>query len=139
MRVRDMLGKMRISLVALAAVLLTHPAEAGFKVCNKTPHDTKVALGLFDGSAWSSRGWWTVPAHACRELLPEILKARYYYVFATDGEAGTWDGKMGFCVSPADTFSIKGRADCESHGYERRGFFEVDTGQARDFTQTLSD
>ncbi len=50
-----------------------------------------------------------------------------------------WDGKNGFCVGEADTFQIRGRADCAGHGYDRKGFFEIDTGQARDYTQTLSD
>jgi uncharacterized membrane protein len=53
--------------------------------------------------------------------------------------AGSWDGRNGFCVSPAGTFTIKGRADYESHGYDRKGFFEVDTGQSPNYTQNLSE
>jgi uncharacterized membrane protein len=130
---------MRTVLAALILSLIVVPAEAGFKVCNKTPHEAKVALGRFDGTAWTSRGWWTIPAKGCTELLPGALDARYYYLYATDDASGSWDGRRGFCVSAATSFEIRGRADCESHGYDRRGFFQIDTGQARDYTQSLAD
>lgn len=108
-------------------------------MCNKTAHDTKLALGLYDGATWSSRGWWTVPAESCREILPGPLSSRFYYLYATDNGSGSWDGRKSFCVAAADSFVIRGRGDCEAHGYDRKGFFEIDTGQARDYTQTLSE
>jgi len=40
-------------------------ALAAFQVCNKTAQPVKTAIGRFDGTAWSSQGWWTVgPAAA---------------------------------------------------------------------------
>lgn len=130
---------MRATLAALVMLLLALPCRAAFLVCNKTAHETKVALGRFDGSAWSSEGWWTVAPKACEKLIAGPLDARYYYLYATDGGTGSWDGKNGFCVAPADKFAIKGRSDCAKFGYDRKGFFEIDTGQARDYTQNLSD
>ena len=124
---------------ALSAVLVATPALAGFKVCNRTPHPARVALGLYDGTTWSSQGWWTVPAKGCAVLLSGPLLARFYYLYATDDLQGTWDGRKAFCVATADAFRIKGRGACEAHGYDRRGFFQIDTGRAPDFTQTLSD
>ena len=53
-------------------------------VCNKTTHDAKVALGRFDGFAWTSRGWWTLAAGRCTILLTKPLDARYYYLYAAD-------------------------------------------------------
>lgn len=125
--------------VTLALCLIALPAWAGFKLCNHSPHAVKVALGYFDGTAWTSRGWWTVTPKTCQELVSGPLQARYYYVYANDGGAGSWDGHNGFCVAASASFVIKGRADCEGHGYDRKGFFGIDTGQARDYTQTLSD
>jgi len=130
---------MRIALAVLTTCLIAWPVQAGFKVCNKTPHDAKVALGRFDGAAWTSKGWWMIAPKTCQELLTTPLDARFYYLYATDGGSGSWDGKSVFCVASADNFEIKGRADCEAHGYDRRGFFEIDTGEARDYTQMLSD
>jgi uncharacterized membrane protein len=130
---------MRTALAILTLCLLAFPAQAGFKVCNRTPREAKVALGRFDGTGWLSEGWWTVGPKACTVLLSNPLNARYYYLYATDDASGGWDGRKGFCVAQTDTFKIRGRGDCEGHGYDRKGFFEVDTGQARDYTQTLSD
>jgi uncharacterized membrane protein len=137
---RDMLGPtMRTALAVLTLCVLAAPAQAGFKVCNRTPHEAKVALGRFDGTGWLSEGWWKVSAKGCAVLLTSPLNSRYYYLYATDDASGGWDGKNGFCVGESDTFQIRGRADCAGHGYDRKGFFEIDTGQARDYTQTLSD
>jgi uncharacterized membrane protein len=130
---------MRIALATLATCLLVLPVQAGFKVCNKTARATRVALGHYDGKDWSSQGWWTLAPKTCQELLAGPLDARFYYLYATDGSSGSWDGKSGFCVATSNSFDIKGRADCASHGYDRKGFFAIDTGQARDYTQTLSD
>ncbi len=130
---------MRTAPAVLIMFLTAVPVQAAFVVCNKTPHETKVALGRFDGSAWSSEGWWTLAPEACQRLLAGALDARYYYLYATDGGTGSWDGKNGFCVATTDKFAIRGRADCAGRGYDRKGFFEIDTGQARDYTQILSD
>ena len=59
-------------------------------------------------------------------------------VAATDDAAGTWEGRTHFCVVPDSKFTIPGRANCGGRGFGQRGFFEVDTGGAADWTQTLS-
>ena len=122
-----------------ALVLLAGPAEAGLKVCNKTAQPAKVALGRFDGTHWMSQGWWTIAGHDCAEVIAAPLDARYYYLYATDGGPGTWDGSHGFCTASAATFEVTGRSDCAARGYDRKGFFEVDTADKQDFTQSLSD
>jgi uncharacterized membrane protein len=124
---------------ALLSCLIAWPAMAGLKVCNRTEHATRTALGYFNGAAWVSRGWWTLAPKTCLDLHPGPLDARFYYLYATDGTPGSWGGRFAFCVAASADFSISGRADCVAHGYDRRGFFEVDTGQARDYTQNLSD
>jgi uncharacterized membrane protein len=128
---------MRIAFLLLMA--LTLPAHAGFTVCNKTAHPARVALGRFDGSAWISQGWWTIGAKACEALLPGPLDARFYYLYAADGGSGSWSGARGFCVAQDEKFEIAGRNDCAGRGFDRKGFFEVDTGQQPNYTQSLSD
>ena len=131
---------MRHVLAAMTLCLVALPAQAGFHVCNKAPREVKVALGYFDGVIWASRGWWNIPPGTCRTLIDRSLDSRFYYLYASDNSTGIWDGKRVFCVASAsDTFQIKGRGDCEAHGFDRRGFFEIDTGQTRDYTQNLSD
>jgi uncharacterized membrane protein len=123
------------------ALLLTAigPAEAALGVCNRGAHPVKVAVGLFNGTRWASRGWWHVAPKQCLQLVPGGLSARYYYMYATDGAAGTWDGSKSFCIASAEHFDIVGRGGCSERGYDRHGFFEIDTGNRTDFTQMLSD
>jgi uncharacterized membrane protein len=113
-------------------------ALASFSVCNKTGQDVRAALGRFDGTNWTSEGWWTVKAGGCAALLTGPLQGRFYYLYATDGAAGIWDGKTHFCVAPDRRFKAVGRDGCARHGFDRRGFFAVDTGKKPDWTQTLS-
>jgi uncharacterized membrane protein len=119
--------------------VLAGPADAGLSVCNKGARAAKVAVGRFDGTHWSSAGWWQVAPKKCAELIAGKLDARYYYLYATDGAAGTWDGSKVFCVGTTDKFSIAGRSACTERGFDRRGFFEIDTGNQLNFTQSLSD
>jgi uncharacterized membrane protein len=130
---------MRWFFAALLLVALASPAQAGFKLCNKTAHPARVALGRFDGTAWGSEGWWTIESGKCETLIPGRLDARYYYLYASDGSAGSWDGGHSFCVAATDKFAIVGREDCAGRGYGRKGFYEVDTGQDTDVTKSLSD
>jgi uncharacterized membrane protein len=127
------------TLAALMTTLIAWPGYAAFTVCNRTGHAAKVALGYFDGKAWSSKGWWMLPRDGCLRLVSGQLDARYYYLYATDGDLGSWTGRSGFCVAANDAFSIKGRAHCEKRGYDRKGFFEIDTGEAKNYIQILSD
>jgi len=125
-------------LTAVIMLAVAGPAGAAFNVCNKSSLPARVALGRFDGTNWTSQGWWTIKPGTCAGLLTGPLEARYYYLYATDGAAGTWEGRRHFCVSPQARFIAPGRADCAKRGFDRRGFFEVDTGQSPDWTQTLS-
>jgi uncharacterized membrane protein len=88
-------------LLAVTLALAAAPAHAAFKVCNKTALPVRAAIGRFDGTRWSSEGWWTVKPKDCTALLTGPLQARYYYLYASDGGAGTWDGKFRFCAAPA--------------------------------------
>jgi uncharacterized membrane protein len=125
-------------LTVLAAVLAAPPAHAAFNICNKSALAARVALGRFDGTQWTSQGWWTVAPQTCARLLNGPLQARYYYLYASDGAGGTWEGKTHFCTAPDTKFLVAGRKDCASRGFDRRGFFEVDTGKSPEFTQSLS-
>ncbi|HEX3675384.1 MAG TPA: DUF1036 domain-containing protein [Rhizomicrobium sp.] len=130
---------MRFFFAAMMLLAFAAPAQAGFTVCNKTAHPARVALGRFDGTAWGSQGWWPIAPGKCERLIPAALDARYYYLYASDGGSGTWDGGFGFCVAADGKFTIAGREDCAGRGYERKGFYQVDTGQDTDVTKFISD
>jgi uncharacterized membrane protein len=124
--------------VTLTAAAYAGPAQAAFNVCNKSNLPARVAIGRFDGTNWTSEGWWTIQPKACAGILTGPLEGRYYYLYASDGAAGTWEGKTHFCVAPDARFKAVGRAKCSAHGFDTRGFFEVDTGKKPDWTQSLS-
>ncbi|MGA7711338.1 MAG: DUF1036 domain-containing protein [Rhizomicrobium sp.] len=127
-------------LIAAALILFTTaPAFAGLAVCNKAALPAKVALGRFDGKVWRSEGWWTIQPQKCETLLSGPLDARFYYLYGTDGGSGTWNGGKNFCTSASGPFSIPGRGHCAARGYDRTGFFEIDTGDRADWTQSLGD
>ena len=128
----------RILLLALIAALVPMaPAWAGLSVCDKTKHPAKVALARFDGHQWTSEGWWTVTPGKCVEVRPGTLDARYYYLYATDGDAGVWDGGTSFCVAASEKFSIPGQGNCAARGYDRKRFFRVDTSNNLNQVQNL--
>ena len=117
----------------------THPAAARFAVCNKTAHATSIAIGFFSGKEWASSGWWKIPAGNCTPVIEEPLLGRFYYVYAEHEDlGGAWEGDRSFCVGSGH-FTIMGRADCAGRGYEVKRFFQVDTGNAPDWTENLAD
>ena len=126
------------ALVLVMALAWAAPAQAGFTVCNKSPQAVRAAIGRFDGTNWTSEGWWTIAPKACTALLNGPLQGRYYYLYASDGAAGTWEGKTHFCVAPDQRFKSVGRGSCAKRGFDNRGFFEVDTGKKPDWVQSLS-
>ncbi|HJS45649.1 MAG TPA: DUF1036 domain-containing protein [Rhizomicrobium sp.] len=118
--------------------LMADPAFAAFNVCNRSSLAVRAAIGRFDGTHWTSEGWWTIQPQACAPILTGPLQGRFYYLYASDGAAGTWEGKTYFCVAPDKRFRAVGRGTCAKRGFDRRGFFEVDTGKKPDWTQSLS-
>jgi uncharacterized membrane protein len=89
--------------------------------------------------AWVSEGWWNLKPTDCNTLLRGSLAAQYYYVYAMDERGGEWKGKAFMCTSDRE-FKIDGRQDCFVRGFDRTGFFEVDTGKdAKNWTVQLTD
>ena len=97
-------------------------------MCNNTNNRVSVAMGYTDGQNWVSEGWWNLKSLDCVTLLRGALAAEYYYLYAMDERGGEWKGKVFMCTSDRE-FKIDGRQDCFVRGYNRTGFFEVDTGK----------
>ena len=137
-------GTSMVRWMAVAAGALTllalgnGPALADFKMCNNTESRVGVALGYKDQEGWASEGWWTIEPQKCLTLLKGNLIARYYYVFAVDYEkGGSWGGKAMLCTRDK-VFTIRGTDNCVERGYQKTGFFEVDTGEETDWTVSLA-
>ncbi|HTZ03579.1 MAG TPA: DUF1036 domain-containing protein [Xanthobacteraceae bacterium] len=131
-----------LGLSALAAATLVasaSPAAADFRLCNNTPSRVGIAIGYKDGQGWTTEGWWNLPARTCETILKGNLVARYYYVYAVDYDrGGEWMGQAFMCTRDKE-FTIRGIGDCLARGYDRTGFFEVDTGEQRAWTVQLTE
>jgi uncharacterized membrane protein len=128
--------------VGLGAMMLLGaagtPAKADLKMCNNTASKVGVAIAYKDKEGWASEGWWTVDPQKCLPLLKGALIARYYYVYAVDNEkGGSWGGKSQICIRDK-IFTIRGIDNCTERGFQKQGFFEVDTGEETDWTVSLS-
>jgi uncharacterized membrane protein len=134
-------GRMRWlwPLMAVCCLAFAPAATAELRVCNKTGNMIALAVGSFEAKEWSTRGWFYAPPKECVTVVNGPLSSRYYYLHGVHMSVdGGWDGNRGFCVSTKN-FTIVGRSDCETRGYKRVGFFEIDTGDKETWTTTLSD
>jgi uncharacterized membrane protein len=127
-------------LIAAAMALAPAPAAADFQLCNNTGSRVGIAIGYKDADGrWTTEGWWNLSARSCETLLKGTLVARYYYIYAIDYDrGGEWAGHAFMCTRDKE-FTIKGIEDCLARGYDRTGFFEVDTGQQRGWTVQLTE
>ena len=123
----------------LACTLLAAPARADFRLCNMTKSRVGVALGYQDGKSWVTEGWWNVPASNCETLLTGTLVSRFFYVYAIDyDQGGEWGGKAFLCTKDKE-FTIQGVENCLARGFNKTGFFEVDTLEQRNWTVQLTE
>ena len=127
------------ALVVLIACLWNQKAAADFRLCNNTASRVGIALGYKDAEGWTTEGWWNISSRSCETLLKGPLVARYYYIYALDYDhGGEWSGQAFMCSRDKE-FTIKGTDNCLARGFDRTGFFEVDTGEQRAWTVQLTD
>ena len=80
-----------------------------------------------------------VSSRSCETLLRGNLVARFYYIYALDYDrGGEWSGQAFMCSRDKE-FTIKGTENCLARGFDRTGFFEVDTGEQRSWTVQLTE
>src|SRR5436309_6584567 len=130
----------RLPMLAFAAMCLwAVPAAADFRLCNNTSSRVGIEVGYKDADGWTAEGWWNVSSRTCETLLRGTLVARFYYIYALDYDrGGEWSGQAFMCSRDKE-FTIKGTENCLARGFDRTGFFEVDTGEQRAWTVQLTD
>jgi uncharacterized membrane protein len=141
-----MFHRSKIALFLIAAFAVTMvtfatatPAKADFRLCNNTPSRVGVSVGYKDKDGWTTEGWWNLPSRACETLLRGTLVARYYYIYAVDYDrGGEWSGQAFMCSRDRE-FTVRGTEDCLARGFDRTGFFEVDTSEQQSWTVQLTD
>ena len=126
-------------LVCAISFLNTTPALADLKLCNATSSRVGVSIGYRDDKGWATEGWWNIASQTCETLLRGAVPSRFIYVHAIDYDrGGAWVGKNFMCTRDT-SFEIRGVDGCGQRGYRRTGFFEVDTGEAKEWTIRLTD
>jgi len=132
-------GALAPAFLLLCLAFSATPAAADFTLCNNTNSRVGVAIGYKDAAGWTTEGWWNLPSRSCETLLKGTLAARYYYVYAIDYDrGGEWMGPAFMCTRDKE-FTIRGISNCLARGFDRTGFFEVDTGQQRAWTVQLTE
>ena len=127
------------ALLFALACLWNGSASADFRLCNNTSSRVGIALGYKDVEGWTTEGWWNVSSRSCETLLRGTLVARYYYIYAIDYDhGGEWSGQAFMCSRDKE-FTIRGADNCLARGFDRTGYFEVDTGEQRAWTVQLTD
>ncbi len=109
------------------AMLQSGPLYGNFSVCNQTFDVLNVAVGQYEYGVLSTAGWWTIGPNQCANVIDEVLRARYIYVFAQDvfGNA-VLSGAARMCIAPR-RFDIQGQHECLIRGFLEAPFHEVDT------------
>ncbi|MBB3931994.1 putative membrane protein [Kaistia hirudinis] len=125
--------------VLATAFFDSSPAYADLRLCNRTQNRVGVSIGYKDKKVWMTEGWWNVPMNSCETLVSGTLVSRYYYIYAVDYDhGGEWSGKYAMCTKDK-MFTIQGTEDCVARGFNRSGFFEVDTGEQSTWTIQLNE
>jgi uncharacterized membrane protein len=128
-----------IALCAAGSIMRPSAAHADFRLCNNTGSRVGIAIGYKDGDGWITEGWWNLSSRSCETILRGTLVARFYYVYAVDYDrGGEWSGKAFMCTRDKE-FTIRGIEDCLARGFDRTGFFEVDTAEQRSWTVQLTE
>jgi uncharacterized membrane protein len=125
--------------LGLLVALLPTSAYADLKMCNSTASRVGIAIGYQDAKGWATEGWWNIGAQTCETLIRGAVPSRYLYVHAVDYDrSGEWTGATIMCTADR-TFAIRDVKDCPKRGYKASGFYEVDTGDAKEWTIRLGD
>jgi uncharacterized membrane protein len=110
----------------------------GFTWCNDTPHAVMAAIGIEDGNAITTRGWYRIEPGRC--LRPETsAQAKRIFSFGeavdttgqtlmSGGKPLAWGGNIMLCTRAAK-FESYDHVDCAARGLVQTGFAPVEIGQ----------
>ena len=140
-----------VAVFAIAWVTAVAPADAQFRVCNKSGENVDVAIA-YDGGAkagFIAEGWFTIRNGRCETVYGRSLNNAFFYLYAEGANGSVWDGEdddaqgYSFCISRKvfrhfqNRFGDNSEETCQRHNMESKIFFEVEVGDSRRWTQTL--
>lgn len=126
----------RLSLVSIFFFSFSLDSYAYLEFCNKTAEKIWIAVGYHENGKWYAKGWWSMEPGACTIPIGGDLNNRYYYYYAENSSNGKWTGDTYFCTNNKG-FTIED-GDCNSRGYESKGFKKLDVGNSNNFTLSFT-
>jgi uncharacterized membrane protein len=119
----------RFLLVLTATLCLAGPAHADLQFCNKTSYVLDLALGLEQGGAAATRGWFRVDPGQCKPVLQGTLEAEKVYLHARALAAYGASplpqvGHVDFCVADSN-FIIAAAKACNSRNQRLVRFSQI--------------
>ena len=119
-------------------------ATTDYWFCNRTSYAVDLAVGIRNGGLFASRGWWTIPAGDCKQVIKGPLTQPAYYTFARSsyahtGSIRTWGGTHTLCTGKTGFQASSDGSDQCGPGLEPQGFAKVDTAGRTAWTTTLSE
>lgn len=130
-----------IACTLLFFLMIAYPtsAKADFRLCNDTTSLVGVALGYRESGKWVTEGWWQIPGETCTSLIEGDLDSRFYYLYAEDADkGGQWRGEIFMCTADRE-FRINGVDECFARGFQKTGFFEIDTSKKESWMVRLTE
>jgi uncharacterized membrane protein len=135
-----------VALLCASLVLLSAPAAAELKVCNRTSYVLYTATATEAAGELASQGWTRVVPGDCQAALRGDLLAQSYYLYARSsqahgGPARAWGGGLPVCVKDIAfaTHQPTAARDCESDNFFPLPFAAIDTHRMKSWTTTLSE
>jgi uncharacterized membrane protein len=124
---------------ALETEAMKAAVPTGYTLCNDTKKDFGAAIGQKKGSAFVSRGWWTVAAGSCSHLITDPIAGQKIWLRVERGKGPPLvGGPNGFCVTNIE-FDIQGRDNCVKRGLIAGGFAETNLKGAAGFVAHVAE
>ncbi|HWY80864.1 MAG TPA: DUF1036 domain-containing protein [Roseiarcus sp.] len=129
----------RLPLAFALLAIVSSPARADFRVCNKTHALINIAVGTDAGEAFKTEGWWVATPGSCATPVRGPLKSRFVYLYATDIDGvDLVTGTATMCIDRGK-FVAYGAENCWRRGLQAVTFAEIDTLDSGDWTTFLTD
>jgi uncharacterized membrane protein len=109
---------------------------------NLKDQQVNVAIVTNDGNSWIITGWYAVDPGQRVCVVSGDLTNQYYYYYAFNADS-RWEGDNYYYVDPQHAFSYDTQdsaavSNAEQQGYERRGFYQIDTGNNTSYVMRLN-
>jgi uncharacterized membrane protein len=114
----------RITTISLLFLIsISHPAQAEWTVCNKTPDNVWVAIAFDQGGGqFVSQGWWQVRGcGGCQVVHSGSFQLSGVWLRGQSDDGRVWEGNDLFCTK-TNAFRVVGANNCNGRGLERKAF-----------------